>query len=362
MNSQVQKAGDNSSQYQASTIIQVSGISEERVRNIVASECDKAIGSCITESKLIVKRRLSDFKTELYGSVGERMWLFDSLREPSCVDALGRAANAAARTDCERDKKLLAELLVKRFEAPSDRHVATGINKAVEIVEYLTDEELAGLTVYFAASAYSPVTASVDEGIKVLADLFDKMPCDHLPSGEDWMDALDIHDAVRISSLSSLKHYADYLFDTLKGYTICGFEADSDEEKQARRMLEDAGLPGSLLVEHELNPGYRRLFVRQVDDLSKASITTSTDSGGKVRPLTDDQQDVLRSVFDMGSNDSRDDVIKENLEKKVLQYHSLATLKDWWDAIPSVLRISSVGKCLANANARRLIPDLPDIE
>lgn len=160
MNSQVQKAGDNSSQYQASTIIQVNGISEERVRDIVSLECDKAIGSCLAESKLIVERRLSDFKTELYGSVGERMQLFDSLREPSCVDTLGRAANAAIRTDSERDKKLLAELLVKRFETPSDRYVATGVNKAIDIVDYLTDEELAGLTVFFAASTYSPASAS----------------------------------------------------------------------------------------------------------------------------------------------------------------------------------------------------------
>ena len=70
----------------------------------------------------------------------------------------------------------------------------------------------------------------------------------------------------------------------------------------------------------------------------------------------------MRAVFKLGSDDSRDDVIKENLEKKILQYHSLATLKDWWDSIPSALRISSVGKRLANANARRLNPDLPDIE
>ena len=362
MNSQVQKAGDNSSQYQASTIIQVNGISEERVRDIVSFECDKAIGSCLAESKLIVERRLSDFKTELYGSVGERMQLFDSLREPSCVDTLGRAANAAIRTDSERDKKLLAELLVKRFETPSDRYVATGVNKAIDIVDYLTDEELAGLTVFFAASTYLPTSASVDEGIKVLADLFDMMPCDRLPSGEDWMDSLDIHDALRVSSLSSLKHYVDYLFEALKGYTVCGFETGSDEEKKARGMLEEAGIPAGLLVEHELNPGYKRLFVRRVDDLGNISIVPLGDLSSEARPLTDDQRDALRSVFELGSDGSRDDVIKENLEKKVLQYHSLATLKDWWDSIPSALRISSVGKCLANANARRINPDLPDIE
>ena len=111
-----------------------------------------------------------------------------------------------------------------------------------------------------------------------------------------------------------------------------------------------------------MNPGYKRLFVRRVDDLGNISIVPLGDLSSEARPLTDDQRDALRSVFELGSDGSRDDVIKENLEKKVLQYHSLATLKDWWDSIPSALRISSVGKCLANANARRINPNLPDIE
>lgn len=362
MNNQVQKAGDNSSQYQASTIIQMNGISEARVHDIVVSECDKAIASCLMESRLIVERRISDFKTELYGSVGERMQLFGSLREPSCIAALGRAANAATRTGFERDKKLLAELLVKRFESPSDRHVATGVSKAIDIVEYLTDAELAGLTVFFAASSYSPGSANVNEGIEILAELFEMMPLELLPVGEDWIDALDIHDAMRTTPLTSLKPFVDYWFDTLTGYTVCGIEAGSNEEAQARRLLEEAALPADLLVEHELNPGYCRLALRSVDDFSKLSLVSKADMAVSAQPLTDDQRDALRSACDLCMSDSCNDVIKENLEKKMLQYDSLAKLKGWWDSIPAAPRLTSVGKCLASANARRLNPQLPEFE
>lgn len=69
-NRQIQKAGDNASQIQAQTFVQNIGISEERVHDIVSAACDKAIESCLMESRLAVEQRLNSFKDELYAFPG----------------------------------------------------------------------------------------------------------------------------------------------------------------------------------------------------------------------------------------------------------------------------------------------------
>ena len=110
---QIQKAGDNSSQFQAQnqSIIVNDGIPEERVDAIVNEECEKVAKTCILESQLVVEQRLGQFRTELFGAVADRAQLLTALQEPSCVDALGKAARAATMTDEKRDKELLSELL-----------------------------------------------------------------------------------------------------------------------------------------------------------------------------------------------------------------------------------------------------------
>lgn len=106
-NRQIQKAGDNASQIQAQTVIQNIGISEERVHDIVGAACDRAIESCLMESRNAVEQRLGSFKDELYVIVGNQLQLFESLREPSCAATLGAAANAAARTNSVDDHQML---------------------------------------------------------------------------------------------------------------------------------------------------------------------------------------------------------------------------------------------------------------
>lgn len=357
---QTQKAGDNSNQYQANTIHVHNGISEERVHDIVDTGCEKAMQTCIMESRLNVERRLSEFKTELFASIGQRANLFDALQEPSCVGSLERAAKASTMSDEERDKKLLAELLVKRFEAPTDRHVATGVNKAIGIVEYLTDEELAGLTAYYAISAYSPSSGNVEDGIKALASVFDNFPLDLLPSGEDWIDVLDIHSALRVSPLSSLKPFMDFQFASLSGYTVCGIVADTDKDKEAISILKGAGVPATLYGNHELNPGHKRLFLRSTADFDDLRFVKATGAITTTFPATKQQREAVKNICEMSKSDECDDVIKGNLEHMIMAQPALAKVRKWWDAVPAAPTITAVGKVLADANARRLNPSLPE--
>lgn len=357
---QIQNAGDNANQIQTKTLVQNIGISEERVYDIVSAACDKAIESCLMESRLAVEQRLNSFKDELYVIVGNQLQLFESLREPSCAATLGAAANAAARTSSASDHQMLAELLVKRFESPSDRHVATGVTKAIEIVEFLTDEELAGLTTLHVARSFTPVSGDIKNGIESLAGLFDALPLDHLPDGQDWIDDLDILGAVRFSSIASLVPFLDVQFKELDGYTVCGVKAGSDKETEALDKLSEAGLSAELLVEHELNPGYKRLSLRYIENFENITLNLPSDPSGSNAGLSDSQIEAFHHICNLSQDNSRDEVIKDNLKKEMLRYPSLAALINWWDSIRLALRLTSVGRCLASANAGRLKPELPE--
>ena len=360
---QIQKAGDNSSQFQAQnqTIIVNDGMSEGRVYAIVNEECEKVAKTCILESKLVVEQRLGQFRTEFFGAVADRAQLLSALQEPSCVDALGKAARAATMTDEKRDKELLSELLVKRFESPKDRRVAAGVSKAIDIVEYLTDEELNGLTVYFAVNQYMPVAPRISEGLEALDDTFGSLIIGELPRGGDWIDELDAHGALRVDSLSSLKPIVDYYFEVLSGYTACGVKEGSNQEQEALAILAEAGLPNDIFVEHELNPGYKRVNLRFIDDLSGVRLI-KCQAEGQIESYAPsrEQLDAYARVADLCKSNECDAVIKENLEKAIRRYSSISKVYDWWQAIPSASKITGVGKCIADANARRLNPQLPE--
>ena len=290
----------------------------------------------------------------------KKVQVFESLREPSCAATLGAAANAAARTNSVDDHQMLAELLVKRFESPSDRHVTTGVTKAIEIIEFLTDEELAGLTTLHVARSFTPVSGGIKNGIESLAGLFDALPLDHLPDGQDWIDDLDILGAVRSSPIASLVPYIDIQFKQLDGYTVCGVKVGSDEEAEALDKLSEVGLPANVLVEHELNPGYKRLPLRHINNFEELSLYSPSDPSTSKTEFNSDQIKAFRYICNLSKDNSCDEVIRGNLKKEMFRYPSLVTLINWWDSIRLALRLTSVGRCLASSNARRLKPELPE--
>lgn len=359
---QIQKAGSNSNQIQTNTLIQINGLTEEQVRDIVNERCELVTRTCLAESKLITEQRVSEFKTELYNSTAANQNLLTSLREPSCVDSLERAAKAATRSNEPRDKKLLAELLAKRFESPNDRHTAAGVNKAIEIVDVLTEEELAGLTVYYVADRCFPTSPNISEGLETLDNLFHKLPLDALPLGESWIDELDVLGALRVTQFSTLKPLHEYYYDSLNGYTVCGIELNTDEEKLARELILSTRIPGGILVDHELNPGYLRLPIRRLSEYSQLGIIITQDGITENRPFDSRQVETVEKLIEMCKSDDCAEDIKARLQHRIGDFPNLSKVQEWWNSIPSAPRITSVGSCLATANARRLDPSLPEAE
>lgn len=76
------------------------------------------------------------------------------------------------------------------------------------------------LTVMHAVNSFSPVSGDIHQGLDVLNDLFGKLFYENeLPTDHDWLDHLDILDAVRLSPFSSLK-IQQYYPEILPGYVL----------------------------------------------------------------------------------------------------------------------------------------------
>lgn len=361
-NNFVQKAGALSNQIQAEVVNQYDGLSAEQVEELVRNQCSLAFSNCVLESRLVVEQRINEFQNEMLGLFYKQPSLVSALEEPSCVDSFQRAACTAAKIPDADGKKMLSELLGRRFEEPYNRHIASGVNKAIEIVDLITDEELNGLTVFFAVNYYRPASGQIDEGLTVLDALYEKLLVQGLPNGDSWIDNLDIHDAVRVSPLGSLKSLYDWFFESFKGYTVCGIEKDTKQHEDIVRLLSEEGVPADVLIDHELHSGWVRLKVCNKSDIHGLRIVNNSGGVQESIALTDRQIDVLDSVFDQSNTDGYEKMIKEEFEKKLDEFSNISAVRRWWDGIPSSLRVTVVGKALANANARRINQMLPDLE
>ncbi len=350
-----QCAGNNSTQIQAATYIAYEGISEERVREIVNGYCNEAVVRCLSESRYIAERRISEFKTELFTQFASKPELIASLREPSCATTLQKAATSATESDDGDGNKILSRLLVERFERPEDKHVAVGVNRAIEVVGSLSQDELLGLILFYAIHYYTPNVGNVSEGLESLNELFAKLCLDDLPKGGLWIDDLEICDALRVNPLSSLKPLDEYYFEVLDGYPTRGIDLGSKDEEAAVELLKGSSLSSGLLVDHELNPGYKRLNVRSLD------LSQDLQKFGKLsmQPFSDKQIEALFQVAELGKGDECNDSIKENLRLAIDSFSDISKAREWWKQIPCAVTITGVGCALANANARRIDPSLP---
>lgn len=119
------------------------------------------------------------------------------------------------------------------------------------------------------------------------------------------------------------------------------------------------GLPANVLVEHELNPGYKRLPLRHINNFEELSLYSPSDPSASKTEFNSDQIKAFRYICNLSKDNSYDEVIRGNLKKEMFRYPSLVTLINWWDSIRLALRLTSVGRCLASANTRRLKPELP---
>lgn len=363
-NKKIQKAGDGSQQMQADNMVVHVGIDEKRAREVF-QEMNLQVRQDYTEDALeVANARVSEFENSLMPKMDKVDGALEAFSDPSFQLLLVDAQKAAASTERPADYDLLSELLVHRFKKGDNRIARAGISLAVDVVDKVSDEALLGLTVAHAVNSFLPVTGDINQGLDVLNDLFGKVIYGELPLGHDWLDHLDILNAVRLSSFGSLKKVEQYYPEILPGYIDLGIERDSENHTKAIEILDGNNLPRGMLVDHSLNADYLRVPIPNRAQIDSISLQQQVLQGGSVVVvpvrLTEAQTVAINSIYDLYSQDGG--LRQNNINSFIEEWDkrpNLKALKDWWDNIPAILTITSAGKVLAHSNAQRCDEKLP---
>jgi hypothetical protein len=364
MNKQTQKGGDQSTNIQAEQMVVHVGIDEKRAREVF-QEMNLQLRQDYTQEALeVANARVSEFENSLMPKMEKVDGALEAFADPSFQLLLVDAQKTAASTERPADYDLLSELLVHRFKKGDNRIARAGISLAVDVVDKVSDEALLGLTVAHAVNSFLPVTGDINQGLDVLNDLFGKVIYGELPLGHDWLDHLDILNAVRLSSFGSLKKVQQYYPEILPGYIDLGIERDSENHTKAIEILDVNNLPIGMLVDHSLNADYLRIPIPNRAQIDSISLQQQVLQGGSVVVvpvrLTEAQTIAINSIYDLYSQDGG--LRQNNINSFIEEWDkrsNLKVLKDWWDNISVILTITSAGKVLAHSNAQRCDENLP---
>lgn len=366
-NRQIQKAGGGSQQIQTDNLIVNVGIDEKRAREIYQEMNAQLRKDYSQEAFEIASSRISEFENKLMPKMDEVDGALEAFADPGFQLLLVEAQKTAASTERPADYDLLAELLIHRFKKGENRVIRAGITRAVEVVDEISDEALLGLTIFHTVTTFFPATGDIMQGLEILNDLFGKIIYGDLPIGDEWLDHLDILDAVRINTMGNLKKIEQYYPEMIGGYVEVGIEKKSDNYNVAIELLKINGLSSNILVDHALNPDFVRLNLLNEDQISSLTLQQVTLKDGKLdltpKPLTSEQINAIKSIYPLYKNDN---TIKQNNIKQLMvewdKKPNLKKLRNWWDGMTSSIQITSVGKVLAHSNAQRCDKNLPSLD
>lgn len=356
---QKQDAGDNSHQIQVGTVLVQHGIDEKRVREIFGELYANTKRELTEDALAVANRRVAEFENALMPKVLSVEGAIEAFADPGFQKLLSKAHASAVATDRSTDYELLTELLMHRVHHREDRIRYTGISKAIEIVDYVDDEALLGMTVAHAVGQLLPNNNNVRAGLKILDNLFGKIVDGDLPGGINWIEHLDLLDCVRVNTFSSLKKLEDYYSEQMDGYVCTGIKANSEEFIRAKEILVNNGIPVSILCVNPLLEGYyiiNLISKKNVDDLYVVHGNISI-------PFTEKQKECVRQIFDMyDRNKAEFETVKQNFITEINQLSYLSVVRMWWNSIPCAFDITASGRVLAHANAMRKDSDIPPID
>ncbi|OFY83675.1 MAG: hypothetical protein A3F72_12740 [Bacteroidetes bacterium RIFCSPLOWO2_12_FULL_35_15] len=366
-NKQNQKAGDNSQQLQADKMIVHIGIDEKRAREIYQEMNLQVRRDYTQEALTIANSRVAEFENQLLPKMEAVDGALEAFADPSFQLLLVEAQKTAASTERPADYELLSELLIYRFQKGENRFTRAGISRAVEIVDEISDDALLGLTVFHSVSYFFPVSGDIQQGLDVLDNLFGKLFYDKLPTGKEWLDHLDILDAVRINSLGGLKKIQQFYPEMLVGYIEIGIEKESENYQKAIELITSNRLPQNILVEHALNKNFSRLNLSNKNQIDSLTLQHQIPINGNLvnvqAQLTEEQKNAIRAVYDLYKQDET--VKQENIKVFMQEWdkrQNLKALREWWDSIGISIQLTSVGKVLAHSNAQRCDKSLPPLD
>lgn len=342
---QNQQIGDNSSQTNIGTQVVINNniVPAEEWTNYTTTLTTQltalTLQSCTQVATNIVEQRINNFYGKMLPRIEKIEGVMNHLQDPKFQFMIRDANITAAKSSRTSDLDMLSELLVCHLEKGEDRKIDAGIHKAIQIVDEIDEESLCGLTLIVSILHISPITDNIKEGILVLNDLYSKLMTTDLPKGYDWIDHLSVIGTITLLSGNFYK-LEKILSEKLDGYICTGIKAKSDEYNQAISILEKCGCKDSILVPNDCLEGYYRLPIINKNEIRKE----------------------WQPILDLYSKDSELlNTVKRNFMNMWDSYDALKNLRIWFENIPAWFRINSVGKALAQTNAKRCYPEFPDL-
>lgn len=360
-----QKAGQNSIQLQAEVVN--FGMSEDDIRSIISIEQEKILKEVQLIAEETVRVRLKEYSEVLISKL-VKYELLHAFADPAIQVLFRKTERVAICTDRKFDYDMLSELLVHRVSKDKDFLTKAAINKAVEVIEYISENSLYALTLLFAVLNVYPSTGNVKSGLEILNSLFGNLMQDYdFSNNNEWIENLDLVQVIKIIPFSKSDNFTDYIIMNFDGYFVDGIKINSSIYNEFVSELEQVGLPSDILVASDYLDDYCRIPVIEKSKISDISIWKMSDSGEKVfHKLTPVQIELLERIYDCyEKNISNMNIIKERFNEELKLYPNLSKLAEWWNFNiynKQTISITAVGRILAQVNAKRLDDRIPDLE
>lgn len=344
----------------------ITGITEERCRAIFDEKWLIAVRDLSFESVDKAEERTKEFRSDLLARISKIEKGFEAFGDPAFQFLLIDAQKAAATTDRKNDYQVLAELLARRTKVGNDRKSQIHIKKAVEMLPFVTDDALLGLTVTFVLLKIIPVSGVIEQGLEVLDETLRKVIGDGaLPEGSQWVESLEACGLVKIAlgSFMSLTKSAKIIGSHLEGYRLPGLKKDGENYKKAIELLQGVGLPPTILADHELDKDYVRLNVVEESNIENLVMERRLAQGATLKiNFTEEQQKVLHQIYALYETDQpTKDRFDKLFEEEMTKYPYLKMVREWWDQVNTVFEVTMTGVVLGNANANKYDEKVPMI-
>ena len=353
---QKQEAGDNSKQNQLIGDNSNQTIIENQTNNVtitgpgvpdvvtftttVSTQVTaQALNLCTQVSEKICKQNIDKFESVFIPKITRIENVVNELIDPKFQFMLRDAKISAVKSSREEDLEMLTQLLICHIEKGKDMKVDAGINKAIQIVDQVDYDSLCALTCMATIWNISSGRGIIKEGLQFLDNLFSKLLYTDLPTGDAWIDHLNVLGAVVIQT-GHFNKFEERFASLIDGYVCVGVKKNSEEHKKVIEIMKSKDIDLSDLVENELLSDYLRLAIVQ-----QASFYNE-----------------LKPIFNLYSKDKElMNISKSKFFEMWNSFPNLKTIKEWYDKIPFYFRITSVGYALAQTNAKRCYPEFPDL-
>lgn len=386
INKKNQKAGDNSQQIQANTVVVNYGIDEKRAREICKEEFAVVRQDWTKDALAIAEHRVQDLEDKIIPKIIEHDSSLKIFGDPSFQFTLRKAQIAAASSGSECDLDMLSELILHRAEENGNRGKTLGISKAIEIIDQIPESSLIGLSIFYAVSRYSPTDLDVNSGLAALDNLYRKIiNNNHLPNGIQWVENLDILSAVRLSpsGINSFKKLDEFMPKKLSMYIPMGVKIGSEgfndmliklnksglyirdlPEGCSQDISQSAKLPivnMPLFKQHPFKEGFVVCMIPPyyLKELKDGYFFVTEEFQV---PISDEQYNAILNASQITYEDgSSDPELKSKLMKEWDKYPCLNQIHLWWDSLSTFFTVTPVGEAVANAYIRTkdsIIPNL----